>query len=38
MVYHLREYQVKDIEKIRSEYRAGAKSVLHVSPTGSGKL
>jgi superfamily II DNA or RNA helicase len=37
MTYKLREYQAIDIEKIRAEYRAGADSVLHVSPTGSGK-
>lgn len=37
MTYKLRDYQLNDVERIRGEYRAGAKSVLHVSPTGSGK-
>lgn len=37
MNYKLRDYQLNDVERIRAEYRAGAKSVLHVSPTGSGK-
>lgn len=37
MTYKLREYQLNDIERIRAEYRAGAKAVLHVAPTGSGK-
>ena len=37
MIYTPREYQLNDFERIRAEYRAGADSVLHVSPTGSGK-
>lgn len=37
MTYNLRDYQLNDVERIRAEYRAGAGSVLHVSPTGSGK-
>jgi len=37
LTYKLREYQAIDIEKIRAEYKAGARSVLHVAPTGSGK-
>ena len=37
MTYKLREYQLTDVERIRAEYAAGAGSVLHVSPTGSGK-
>jgi superfamily II DNA or RNA helicase len=35
--YKLRQYQLNDVERIRAEYRAGARAVLHVSPTGSGK-
>lgn len=37
MTYKLRDYQLNDVERIRAEYRTGARSVLHVSPTGSGK-
>lgn len=37
MLLKLRNYQLKDVERIRGEYRAGARAVLHVSPTGSGK-
>jgi len=37
LTYKLREYQARDIERIRAEYRAGARSVLHVAPTGAGK-
>lgn len=33
----LRDYQLDGIERIRGAYRAGARSVLLVSPTGSGK-
>lgn len=36
-MYKLRDYQKNDIERIRTEYRKGARAVLHVSPTGSGK-
>lgn len=34
---HLRDYQARDIERIRNAYREGHKRVLYVSPTGSGK-
>jgi len=37
MKYKPREYQLIDYEKIRTAYKAGARSVIHVSPTGSGK-
>jgi superfamily II DNA or RNA helicase len=33
----LREYQLRDIEKIRDAYRRGKRSPLYVGPTGSGK-
>jgi superfamily II DNA or RNA helicase len=36
-VIELRDYQNNNVEQIRSAYRAGAKSVLYVAPTGSGK-
>lgn len=37
MAIELRDYQQRDIERTRDEFRAGAKRVLYVSPTGSGK-
>lgn len=37
MTITLRPYQVKGEDDIRAEYSAGARSVLFVSPTGSGK-
>ena len=37
MKYPPREYQSRDFYRIRSEYSAGARAVIHVSPTGSGK-
>ena len=37
MKYPPREYQSRDFYRIRSEFAAGARAVIHVSPTGSGK-
>lgn len=37
MSMELREYQVSAIERARGEFRQGAKSVLIIAPTGSGK-
>src|SRR5574344_3123136 len=33
----LRPYQIEGINRVRNEFRAGAKSVVLVAPTGSGK-
>ena len=33
----LRPYQIEGIDRVRNEFRAGAKSVVLVAPTGSGK-
>jgi DNA repair protein RadD len=33
----LRDYQIRDVERIRDAYRRGSQSVLYVAPTGSGK-
>ncbi|MGE4259239.1 MAG: DEAD/DEAH box helicase [Candidatus Babeliales bacterium] len=33
----LRDYQVRDVEKIRQAYQEGYRRILYVAPTGSGK-
>lgn len=37
MILTLRDYQRRDIERLRAEYRRGARSVIYQAPTGSGK-
>lgn len=37
MILTLRDYQRADVERLRAEYRKGARAVLYQAPTGSGK-
>ena len=37
MTLQLRDYQQTDLDRLRAEFRTGARAVLYVAPTGSGK-
>lgn len=37
MIPILRDYQIKDVDRIRTEFRGGARGVIYQAPTGSGK-